>query len=177
MLKKINALLTFIALLFAGIHITVTSVINLEWMLPDETPLISTVIFMSAVVLHAALSMFILFFNKSDSTRMYAARNVQTAEQRISAIVMLMLILVHYASYCGSGLLHSLAESHSFFTFIFEMLFVTSFISHIMSSLDRAFLTLGIHFKPVVIIVRLLYLLIYILSIAANIKMYFFPVI
>jgi len=172
MLKKTNAILTLIVIAVSLMHMVATSI---ECIMNSfsEPPIPVLIILYISFGLHAALSMGILFFNKSDSGKIYAKQNILTLEQRISAIILLVLTFFHYAMYCGGRLMHELLLNKSVIAFILLLLFDIAFISHVQSSLERALTTLGINVKPLRIILRTLILIIFILAAVAAVVLFF----
>lgn len=99
--------------------------------------------------LHALLSVFLLFFNQGSSGRFYPSQNKQTAVQRLSAVLLLILIHFHCTDYQNY-------QDPAAITFVPEALFVIVTTMHASASAEHAYITLGVSVKGVTIITRCL---------------------
>ena len=173
MLKKANAALALLGILLAAIHAAICAIDGF-FAAPHPagaSPL--TAALAVAFLAHAMISMGILFFNKSDNSKLYAAHNKQTAEQRIAAIALIALAGVHYAIFSGNGYLKRLFMSGFPVIGVSLLLLATAFTSHVMASVHRALITLGIHHKAILIPLKVLLLAVYGLSVASAVYVYF----
>ena len=94
-------------------------------------------------VLHGALSMYgVLKDHDGNRLGMYPAANARTIAQRVSAVLMLLLLLVHINTF---GLLKSHAGQPfaELFVVVVELLFFTSVLTHVATSFTRALITMG----------------------------------
>ena len=140
-LRKTNAVLSLVSTILILVHAIFLSV----WMLSRcsiakaETPLPWVLVFV--MVLHAIISIILgILGHKNTEKRKcktYPKQNVQTIVQRISGILILVLLVLHIAgasNYYQPKILHA----------ILHPLFFIIVLAHVAVSTSKAFITLGI---------------------------------
>ena len=144
-LKKINAALGLLSIAAMLVHIGYTVFAYLAFYYNPTLKLLTAVPFMVLACLHAICGMLTVFL-QSDGTRldMYPRQNVRTVLQRVSAALMLPLLILHINTF---GLLQSSAEAGQWLWFALLMLsqplFYATVLTHIAVSVTRGFITLG----------------------------------
>ena len=144
-LKKINAALGLLSIAAMLVHIGYTVFAYLAFYYNPTLKLLTAVPFMVLACLHAVCGMLTVFL-QSDGTRldMYPRQNVRTVLQRVSAALMLPLLILHINTF---GLLQSSAEAGQWLWFALLMLsqplFYATVLIHIAVSVTRGFITLG----------------------------------
>jgi len=162
MLKKINAMLSFITALLALAHtvimgLTMIGVIGFN-------PVFSVIGIALLVVfsIHIALSLIVMFFTSGDGFK-YPKLNISTIEQRLSAILLLLFVHFHMNNYFANGNL----VKQSVLGLVTELLFSVIIMSHFMPSLEKGLTTLGLYGKTAVTIIKIIALACFIFSIVA----------
>lgn len=144
-LRKINAALGLLSIVAMLLHIGYTVFAYLAFYYNPDLKVLTAVPFMVLACLHAVCGMLAVFL-QSDGTRldMYPRQNVRTILQRISAALMLPLLILHINTL---GLLQSTAGAGQWLWFALLMLsqplFYATALTHIATSVTRAFITLG----------------------------------
>ena len=144
-IKKINAVLGLLTAVALLVHIGYTAYAYLAFYYNPALKLLTAVPFMVLACLHAILGMSAVFL-QADGTRLdlYPKQNSRTILQRISAALILPMLILHINTY---SLLRSAAEGGKWFFFALLMfsqpLFYGTVIAHISSSVTRAMITLG----------------------------------
>ena len=144
-LKKINAALGLISIVTMLVHIGYTDYAYLAFYYNPTLKRLTSLPFMIVVCLHAVCGMAAVFL-QSDGTRMdlYPKQNLKTVIQRLTAALILPLLFLHIKTY---DLLRSSAEGGQWFAFALLMLsqplFYATVLTHIATSVTRAFITLG----------------------------------
>ena len=95
-------------------------------------------------ILHILLSIIIFFFKQDPSDMKYGRLNKGTIIQRITAIVMIILIHFHTSAYSHVVTGEVLSAGMTALRIITEILFFGAVLWHIGVSCPKAFITLGI---------------------------------
>ena len=144
-LKKINAALGLLSIAAMLLHIGYTVFAYLAFYYNPTLKLLTAIPFMVLACLHAVCGMLTLFL-QSDGTRLelYPKQNARTILQRVSAALMLPLLILHINTF---GLLQSSAEAGQWIWFALLMLsqplFYGTVLTHIAVSVTRGLITLG----------------------------------
>ena len=144
-LKKINAALGLLSIAAILLHMGYTVYSYLTFYYNPTLKTLTAIPFMVVTCLHAVTGMLIVF-TQSDGTRLdlYPRENARTILQRVSAALMLPLLILHINTFT---LLQSSAKAGNWFWFtllmISQPLFYAVVLSHIAVSVTRAFITLG----------------------------------
>ena len=144
-LKKINAALGLLSIAAMLLHIGYTVFAYLAFYYNPTLKLLTAIPFMVLACLHAVCGMLTLFL-QSDGTRLelYPKQNARTILQRVSAALMLPLLILHINTF---GLLQSSAEARQWIWFALLMLsqplFYGTVLTHIAVSVTRGLITLG----------------------------------
>jgi succinate dehydrogenase hydrophobic anchor subunit len=144
-LKKINAALGLLSIVAMLLHIGYTVFAYLAFYYNPTLKLLTAIPFMVLACLHAVCGMLTLFL-QSDGTRLelYPKQNARTILQRVSAALMLPLLILHINTF---GLLQSSAEAGQWIWFALLMLSQPLFYgvvqTHIAVSVTRGLITLG----------------------------------
>ena len=144
-LKKINAALGLLSVPAMLVHLGYTVFAYLTFYSNPGLTLLTAVPFMVVVCLHAVCGMLIVFL-QSDGTRLdlYPKQNLRTILQRVSAALMLPLLILHINTF---SLLQSAAAAGHWLWFallmISQPLFYATVMTHIAVSVTRGFITLG----------------------------------
>ena len=144
-LKKINAALGLLSIAAMLVHIGYTVFAYLAFYYNPTLKLLTAVPFMVLACLHAVCGMLTVFL-QSDGTRLelYPRQNARTILQRVSAALMLPLLILHINTF---GLLRSSAEAGQWIWFALLMLsqplFYGTVLTHIAVSVTRGLITLG----------------------------------
>lgn len=162
MLKKINAILSFITGIMAIGHTIAEGLILFGVTKPEPGIPIPGIILLSCFTLHVILSLVIVFF-KSGNGITYPKLNKATVMQRIMALVLAFFIHTHANNYTSGGAL----VTPTVLGLITEILFVWSAFAHFNISTDKGLTTLGISKKPLVIVCRLLTIAAFVFALVA----------
>ena len=144
-LKKINAALGLLSIAAMLVHIGYTVFAYLAFYYNPTLKLLTAVPFMVLACLHAICGMLTVFL-QSDGTRLdlYPRQNARTILQRVSAALMLPLLILHINTF---GLLQSSAGAGQWIWFALLMLsqplFYGTALTHIAVSVTRGLITLG----------------------------------
>ena len=145
LLKKTNAALGLLSIVAMLLHIGYTVFAYLAFYYNPTLKLLTAIPFMVLACLHAVCGMLTLFL-QSDGTRLelYPKQNARTILQRVSAALMLPLLILHINTF---GLLQSSAEAGQWIWFALLMLSQPLFYgvvqTHIAVSVTRGLITLG----------------------------------
>ncbi len=145
-LKKINASLGLLSIVFMLLHIGYTVFSYITFYYNPFLKMVFAVPFMVLVCLHAICGMLTVFM-QADGTRMdlYPKQNLKTILQRVSAALIFPLLILHINTF---SLLKATAERGLIFfiilLFISEMLFFATVLIHVSISLTKGLVTLGI---------------------------------
>lgn len=144
-LKKINAALSLIALLGLIIHVGYNVFAYLTFYYDPVLTRITAFPFMICVCLHAVLGM-IMVFTGGDASgiRYYPGQNLSTVLQRLSAALILLLLVIHIRMFD----LMSYASGQEkwwlwWLLIVSEVIFFAAVITHISVSFSKALITLG----------------------------------
>ena len=149
-IKKVNAVLGLLSIVFMIIHIGYSVFCYLTMYYNEMLKMVTAVPFMVLVCLHAICGMSTLFFN-SDGTRMnlYPKKNMGTILQRLCAALMFPLLILHLFTFnimknaAGNGNMWVI-----YLMFVVEILFFACVITHVVISLSKGLVTLGLLTSP-----------------------------
>ncbi len=145
-LKKINAALGLVSIVFMLLHIGYSVFAYMTFYYNPLLKMVFSVPFMVFVCLHAVCGMLTVFM-QSDGTRMnlYPKLNLKTVLQRVSAALIFPLLILHINTFT---LLKASSESNMtifiFLLFFSEILFYAIVLIHVSISLTKGLVTLGI---------------------------------
>ena len=145
-LKKINAALGLLSILFMLLHIGYTVFSYLTFYYNPVLKMVFAIPFMVLVCLHAVCGMLTLFLQKdSGRTDLYPKQNLRTILQRVSAILIFPLLILHINTF---DLMQASAEKgYKIFIFLLilgELIFFAAVITHVAVSLTNGLITLGL---------------------------------
>ena len=144
-IKKLNAILGLVSAVALLVHTGYTACAYLAFYYNPTLKLLTAVPFMVTACLHAILGMSAVFL-QADGTRLdlYPKQNIRTILQRISAALILPLLILHINTY---SLLRSTSEGGQWFLFALLMVsqpvFYGTVLAHVSVSVSRAMITLG----------------------------------
>lgn len=144
-LKKLNAALGLLSIAAMLLHIGYTVFAYLAFYYHPTLKLLTAVPFMALACLHAVCGMLTVFL-QADGTRLdlYPKQNMRTILQRVSAALMLPLLILHLNTF---SLLQSSAQAGQWIWFALLMLsqplFYGTVLTHIAVSVTRGLITLG----------------------------------
>ena len=145
-LKKINAALGLLTILFMLLHIGFSVYSYLTMYYNPFLKMIFAIPFIVLVCLHAVCGMMTVFMQKDGSSlNLYPKKNLRTILQRLSAALIFPLLILHINTFtlmskCAAG-------GHTFFIILLiiaEILFFGVVITHISVSFTNGLVTLGI---------------------------------
>ncbi len=145
-LKKINAALGLLSILFMLLHIGYSVFCYLTFYYNPVLKMVFAIPFMVLVCLHAVCGMLTVFTMKDGSRMdMYPQLNKRTILQRVSAALILPLLILHINTF---SLMKASAE-HGYPVFIIlliiaELVFFAVVITHVAVSLTNGLITLGL---------------------------------
>lgn len=145
-LKKINAGLGLLSILFMILHIGFTTYSYLTMYYNPKLKNILSYPFMILVIIHVILGI-VIFIRQRDgkSHNIYPKNNFRTILQRLTAILIIPLLILHINIF---SIMKSSANNGSSFIIylmiIAELLFFGSVITHVVVSFSNAFITLGL---------------------------------
>lgn len=145
-LKKINAAVGLLSIVAMLLHIGYTVFAYMTFYYNPALKLLTAIPFMVLACLHAVCGMLTVFL-QADGTRLdlYPKQNVSTILQRVSAALMLPLLILHINTF---GLLKSGAEAGQWLWFalllLSQLLFYGTVLTHIAVSVTRGLITLGL---------------------------------
>ena len=144
-LKKISAAAGLLAILFMLVHIGYTVFAYLAFYYNPFLKVLTAVPFMVLTCVHAVCAMLSVFL-QADGTRLnlYPKLNRRTVLQRVSAALILPLLILHINTY---EMLRASAESGRWVRFalllLSQVLFYAVVMTHIAVSASRGLITLG----------------------------------
>ncbi len=144
-MKKINAALGLLSIVFMLLHIGYTVYAYLTFYYNPFLKMVFAVPFMVMVCLHAVCGM-LTVFTQADGTRLdlYPQQNRRTILQRVSAALIFPLLILHINTF---NLMKGCAEKgQTFFILLLmaaELLFFAVVITHVSVSLTKGLVTLG----------------------------------
>ena len=145
-LKKMNAALGLLSIAAMLLHIGYSVFAYLTFYYNPKLKLITAIPFIVLVCLHAVCGMLTVFL-QADGTRLdlYPKQNLGTILQRVSAALMLPLLILHINTF---GLLQSSAGAGQWFWFALlmfsQLLFYGAVLTHVAVSVTRGLITLGL---------------------------------
>ncbi len=145
-LKKINAALGLLSILFMLLHIGYSAFAYLTMYYNPVLKTVFSVPFIVLVCLHAICGMSVLFMQKEPGgAELYAKQNMRTVLQRISAALIFPLLILHLKTF---SLMQASAEKGAKIFIILlilaELIFFGVVITHIAVSFTNGFITLGL---------------------------------
>lgn len=144
-LKKVNAALGLLSIAAILLHMGYSVFTYLFFYYNPFLQKVFAIPFMVLVCLHAVCGMLIVF-TQGDGTRMdmYPKQNLRTVFQRVSAALILPLLILHINTF---ALMSAAAKNgHPVYVvllMIAELLFFAVVIMHVVTSFTRGFITLG----------------------------------
>ena len=144
-LKKSNAALGLLSILFLLLHIGYSVFAYLTFYYNPFLKLVFAIPFMVCVCLHAVLGMTIVF-TMPDGVRgdLYPKQNRSTILQRVTAALIFPLLILHINTF---SLMQTSAEKGLTFCVLLlilaELVFFGVVITHVAVSLTKGFITLG----------------------------------
>lgn len=145
-LKKLSATLGLLSIAAMLLHIGYTVFAYITFYYNEKLKLITAIPFMVLVCLHAVCGMLTVFL-QADGSRLdlYPKQNLRTILQRVSAALMLPLLILHINTF---GLLRSSAEAGHWICFtlliLSQPLFYGIVLTHMAVSVTRGMITLGL---------------------------------
>lgn len=144
-LKKLNAILGLLSILFILLHVGYSAFWYLTF---NYSPVLENVFaytFLVFVCLHAVCGMLTVFMHDEGRMDLYPKQNVRTILQRVSAALILPLLIVHIKSF---GWMSSAAENGKLifvWLLIFAgVLFFADVLTHVATSFTKGLITLGL---------------------------------
>lgn len=146
LLKKINAILGELSILFMLAHIGYNVFAYVTFYYNPFIKSITAYPCMILICLHAVCGMLIMFFaGDKGGGKLYIKQNLGTILQRVSAILILPLLILHINTF---NLMKASAEQglgiYILLLMLGEVLFFACVITHISLSLTKGLVTLGI---------------------------------
>lgn len=144
-LKKANAALALLSILLMLVHVGYSV---FEYLTMYYNPFLTKVLawpFMVTVCLHAVLGMLTVFL-QADGTRMdlYPEQNLRTILQRVSAALIFPLVILHINTFMLMQGCAERGQKGFIILLIFgEILFFAVIITHVVTSITKAFITMG----------------------------------
>lgn len=145
-LKKISAFLGLLSIFFLLLHVGYSVFCYLTMYYNPQLKYIMAIPFIVLVCLHAVCGMASVFL-QADGTRMdlYPGKNMRTILQRVSAALIFPLLILHLYTF---SLMKSSAESGNpgfiVLLILAELLFFACVITHVVVSLTKGLITLGL---------------------------------
>ena len=145
-LKKLNAALGLLSIAAMLLHIGYSVFAYLTFYYNPELKLITAIPFIVLVCLHAVCGMLTVFL-QADGTRLdlYPKQNLRTILQRVSAALMLPLLILHINTF---SLLKSASGEGQWFWFALLMIsqpvFYGTVLTHVAVSFTNGLITLGL---------------------------------
>ena len=145
-LKKVNAVLGLLSILFMLLHMGYSAFAYLTFYYNPTLKLLTAIPFMVLACLHAVCGMLTLSLQE-DGGRMdlYPRLNIQTVLQRVSAALIFPLLILHLNIY---SLMQACAERGQtaliYLLIAAELIFFAVVVTHVVLSLSRGLITLGI---------------------------------
>ena len=144
-LKKINAALSLLTIVGMLIHVIYNIYAYLTFYYNPLLKQLTAYPFLICVCLHALLGIFIVV-TQGDGTaiKYYKKQNLSTIIQRISAALMLLLLIVHIRMFDLMGYAAGQGKWWLWWLLVFiELLFFAAVIAHISVSFSKALITMG----------------------------------
>ena len=149
-LKKINAILGLLSILFILLHIGYNVFAYLTFFYDPVLKTVFTAPLMIAVMLHAVCGMLTVFL-LNDGTRldMYPKQNLGTILQRVSAALIFPLLIIHMKTF---SVMQASAEAGRtgviLIMIVLEILFFAVILTHVAISFSKGLITLGFLSSP-----------------------------
>lgn len=141
MLKKANAVVGILTTLCFVWHALEMGLLLIGWIGYRPSLKISAHLLVVCVCVHILFAMLLMFFNKSDSGKLYGVWSKETIVQRLSAIALLFMLAYHvFENIIGS----QSAPGQTIEFAAFESAFVVVGVLHVAASFARALVTLGL---------------------------------
>ena len=144
-LKKASAVLGLLSILLMLAHVVYSVFAYLTMYYNPMVTILLAWPFMVTVCLHAVCGMLTVFL-QADGTRMdlYPKKNMRTILQRVSAALIFPLLILHVYTY---GLMQGFAQQGQkglvILIMLGEILFFAVIITHVVTSMTKALITLG----------------------------------
>lgn len=167
MLKKINAVSAILLSIFVLLHIVFMSLLLLG--VVEFLPVFGIIgkLLLTVFVTHIIISLCIVFLYSGNGIK-YPKLNKSTVVQRLSSIILLVLIHFHMRDYFSDNVF----VQPSWFGYISEMIFTVLLMCHFIPSIDKGLLSLGINSKTVSMIMKIIFILAFALSLV-SVSVYF----
>ena len=159
-LKKFNAVLGFLVLLSLCGHAGTMGVSLWTGWYSFFLCKTFAKITVSLLVLHALCSLCLFFFVHDGAELAYPKYNASTILQRVSALLVLVLLHIHMKAYAHMATGTALSAGQTAFFCVTELLFFASVLTHIAVSVSKGVITLGLttSAKAVSVIDRITYI-------------------
>ncbi len=95
------------------------------------------------LVLHVLTTLCIFFFKHDGASARYARQNARTWVQRVTALLILILIHTHTMAYAHMATGETLSNAAAIFFCIAESVYILAVCAHTAASFGKAFVTLG----------------------------------
>ena len=141
-IKKINAILSLLLFLLLLIHIIYQMIAYIMFLYqPVVTKLLGYAVIVP-MLCHAILSVINVLFLHDSRTILYKKANAVTCLQRISAVIMVLLLPAHVDSF---SLYDMTAGTGAFFvSAAIQILFYAAVLIHVAASFSKSLVTLGL---------------------------------
>ena len=142
MIKKVNTILSLLTFTLLVIHVGYLTVSYLLFFYNPIATAVTGLSLEAAFILHAILSAISVFGAHDSRTIAYKKMNIATVLQRITAVMMIVLLPVHISF---SNLLNGEGTPRqAFYIFIaVQLLFYGSIFTHVAVSFSKALISLG----------------------------------
>ena len=144
-LKKVNAALSLLTIVGMLIHVIYNVYAYMTFYYNPVLKQLTAYPFLICVCLHAVLGIFIVA-TRGDGTgiRYYPGQNISTIIQRVSAVLMLLLLIVHIRMFNLMEYAAGQGKWWLWWLLVFgEVLFFAAVIAHISVSFSKALITMG----------------------------------
>ncbi len=144
-LKKINAVISLLTILFILVHIGYNTYCYLTFYYNATLKIVTSIPVMISVCLHGILGMLAVFL-MGDGTKLttYPKQNIRTVIQRVSSALIFPLLILHLNTF---NILKTSSENGSWSKFILviicQIIFYGIIILHTAVSATKALITLG----------------------------------
>ena len=176
-LKKANAILGLLSIVFMVIHIGYSVFCYLTMYYNETLKAHIAAPLIVLMCLHAICGMLTLFFQSDGSSmNMYPKKNMGTIIQRVCAALIFPLLILHLFTF---NIMKSAAKSGNmwviYLMFVVEILFFACVIAHVSISLSKGLVTLGLLTSPTAqkrldILMYILGAVVYVIAVVAIIR-------
>ncbi len=140
--KKTNAVLGLITIFLMTAHAVYQMFAYITFYYNPLVSKLTGFILLGVVVLHVILSMLIVFTKTDSVTVTYKRRNIRTVIQRVSAMMMVILLPVHVFEF--ELLKRNAGSAVKYLIELTLILFYAALMLHISMSFSNALITLGL---------------------------------